>query len=57
MAWVVRSSNVLAIPKASDAAHVRQNREALDLVLDEDDIAEIERAFPPPKHATRLDML
>ena len=57
LAWIVRGSNVLAIPKAASTAHVRQNREALDMELTEDDIAEIDAAFPPPKRATRLEML
>ena len=57
LAWVVRSSNVLAIPKAADAGHVRENREALDLVLTEVEMAEIDKAFPAPERATRLEML
>lgn len=57
LAWVVRSANVLAVPKAADAAHVRENRHALDLVLTAEDIAEIDKEFSPPKRATRLEML
>jgi len=57
LAWAVRGANVLAIPKAADVAHVRQNRDALDLVLTAEDTAEIEAAFPPPTRATRLEML
>lgn len=57
LAWVVRGANVLAIPKAADAGHVRQNREALDLVLTTEDIAEIDAEFPPPNRPTRLQML
>lgn len=57
LAWAVRSANVLAVPKASGATHVRQNRQALDLELTAEDTAEIDLAFPPPKRATRLEML
>lgn len=57
LAWAVRGGNVLAVPKAADVAHVRQNRQALDLVLTPEDTAEIDIAFAPPKRATRLDML
>lgn len=57
LAWAVRGSNVMAIPKAGDAAHVRQNRQALDLKLTAEDTAEIDGEFSPPTRATRLDML
>lgn len=57
LAWAVRSANVLAIPKAADAAHVHQNRDALDLVLTAEDTAEIDRAFAPPDRASPLEML
>ena len=57
LAWVVRSGNIIAIPKAADASHVRQNRLALDLVLTEEDLTDIDRAFSPPSRASRLEML
>lgn len=57
LAWAVRSANIVAIPKAADVAHVRQNRDASDLVLTARDVAEIDAAFPPPTRATRLEML
>ena len=34
LAWVLRQEGVLAIPKASDEAHVRANAAALDLRLE-----------------------
>ena len=57
LAWVIRGASVLAIPKAADPAHVRQNREALDLALTARDLAEIDGQFAPPRRATRLEML
>ena len=57
LAWAVRSGNVLAVPKAADVAHVRQNRQALDLVLTAEDADEIDVAFSPPERKTRLEML
>ena len=57
LAWVLRDANVLAIPKAADAAHVRENREAVDLALTADDLSEVDAAFPPPQRATRLEVL
>lgn len=57
LAWVLRDPLVIAIPKASDVAHVAQNRAALDLALTAQDLAAIDAAFPPPSRKTRLAML
>lgn len=57
LAWVLRQNNIIAIPKAASAAHVRENRAALDLRLTEQDIAELDRAFPPPTGRAPLEML
>ncbi|MHB8286894.1 MAG: aldo/keto reductase [Caulobacteraceae bacterium] len=57
LAWVLRRPDVIAIPKAASLDHVRENRAAADLVLTEQDLAEIDAAFPPPTRKTRLDML
>jgi diketogulonate reductase-like aldo/keto reductase len=48
---------MIVIPKASRQEHVRDNRGALDLRLTPDDIAALDRAFPPPKGPTALGML
>jgi diketogulonate reductase-like aldo/keto reductase len=48
LAWVLRKDNVCAIPRASNAAHVRENRAALDMHLSASDFAELDYAFPPP---------
>ena len=57
LAWVLRRENIVAIPKAASLAHVRENRAALDLRLTEQDIAELDRAFPPPTGRAPLEML
>ena len=57
LAWVLRGPQVIAIPKAGDAAHVADNRRALDLVLSAEDLAAIDVEFPPPSRKTRLAML
>jgi diketogulonate reductase-like aldo/keto reductase len=54
---VLRQNNIIAIPKAASAAHVRENRAALDLRLTEQDVAEFDRAFPPPTGRAPLEML
>ena len=57
LAWVLRDPLVIAIPKAGDAAHVADNRRALDLALSAEDLAAIDAEFPPPSRKTRLAML
>lgn len=57
LAWVLRQQGVIAIPKASRVEHVQQNRAALDLQLTEQDLAELDEAFPPPSSPEPLEML
>lgn len=57
LAWVLRNANVIAIPKAAEKKHVRENRVAADIKLTAQDLAEIDAAFPPPKRKTSLEML
>ena len=57
LAWVMRHPHVIAIPKAADVAHVRENRAAAELVLTPQDLAEIDAAFPPPRRKMSLEML
>ena len=57
LAWLLRQPDVVVIPKAANEAHVRDNHAALDLHLAATDLAELERAFPPPQSATALAMI
>ncbi|MCW1094662.1 MULTISPECIES: aldo/keto reductase [Streptomyces] len=57
LAWVLRHEDVIAIPKASSRAHVEENRAALDVVLTAEDLAMLDRAFPPPESKGPLEML
>ena len=57
LAWAMRAAGVIAIPKAGTIAHVQENRTALDLALTKDDLAALDRAFPPPKGPRPLEML
>ncbi len=56
LAWVLHQDGVIAIPKAVDPVHLRANRAAADIVLTSDDLAALDRAFPPPRRARALDM-
>jgi diketogulonate reductase-like aldo/keto reductase len=57
LAWVPRQDGVVAIPKAGSVAHVRENRKALELKLDAQTLAELDKAFPAPKGPMPLEML
>jgi diketogulonate reductase-like aldo/keto reductase len=57
LAWLLRQEGTIVIPKASHAAHVRENRGAFDVELTEDDLVALDRAFPPPKGRSPLGML
>jgi diketogulonate reductase-like aldo/keto reductase len=57
LAWVLRKERMIAIPKASTPAHVRQNRIALDLHLTLDELAALDRAFPAPDQKVPLEMI
>jgi diketogulonate reductase-like aldo/keto reductase len=57
LAAVIRQEGVIAIPKASTVAHVEANAAALDIALDAEDLATLDRTFPPPATAQRLDTL
>lgn len=57
LAWVLRHEDVIAIPKASSRAHVEENRAALEVDLTAEDLATLDRAFPPPGSKRPLEML
>jgi diketogulonate reductase-like aldo/keto reductase len=57
LAWVMRTEGVIAIPKAGRAEHVRDNRAALDITLSPEDLAELDRLFPPPRRKQPLEMI
>jgi diketogulonate reductase-like aldo/keto reductase len=57
LAWLLTKPQIIAIPKASRPEHVRQNHAVLDLKLTPQDLAELDRAFPPPRSRRPLEML
>jgi diketogulonate reductase-like aldo/keto reductase len=57
LAWAMRDPLVIAIPKASDPQHVRENRAALQVQLTDSDLAGLDRAFPPPTRKQPLELL
>jgi diketogulonate reductase-like aldo/keto reductase len=57
LAWVLHRDATIAIPKAGDPAHVRENAAARDLALTPDDLDALDAAFPPPRRPQPLEML
>ncbi|WP_457336006.1 aldo/keto reductase [Rhizobacter sp. P5_C2] len=57
LAWVLHQPGVIAIPKAVREAHLRENLAAADLKLGADDLAALDRLFPPPRRKTTLAMV
>jgi diketogulonate reductase-like aldo/keto reductase len=57
LAAVLRQEGIIAIPKASTVAHVEANAAALEIELDAEDMAVLDRAFPSPTIAQPLDII
>jgi diketogulonate reductase-like aldo/keto reductase len=57
LAWVLRQPDVIAIPKASTEAHVRDNAGSLEIKLTKEDLTNLDREFPPPKSKRPLPVL
>jgi len=55
LAWLLQQ-DVVAIPKASKLEHVRENRGALEITLTENDLKELDLAFPSPRRKVPLAM-
>lgn len=57
LAWVMAQPGVVAIPKAVRLEHVTANAAAHDIVLSEEELAAVDRCFPPPSARQPLEML
>ena len=57
LAWLLRRPGVIAIPESADPDHVRANRAAAVLALDEATFARLDAAFPPPAGPTPLAVI
>jgi diketogulonate reductase-like aldo/keto reductase len=56
LAWVISQKGVIATPKAGNETHVRENFAALNVRLGRDDLAALDRVFPPPRKKMPLAM-
>ncbi|MCX6464507.1 MAG: aldo/keto reductase [Pseudonocardiales bacterium] len=57
LAWLLRQEGVAAIPRSSRPEHTRENAEARAVHLGEQDLAELDEAFPPPTGPRPLEVL
>jgi diketogulonate reductase-like aldo/keto reductase len=57
LAWSIRLPGVVTIPKTATLARVEENLGAVTLTLTSADLAEIDRAFPPPRAKRALEMI
>ena len=57
LAWLLAQPGVVTIPKSASRERVRENLGALDVKLTPQILAELDRAFPPPKGRQPLEML
>jgi diketogulonate reductase-like aldo/keto reductase len=57
LAWMLARPGVIAIPKAADPKHMRENAAAARLRLTEEDHATLDAAFPPPQRKRPLAIL
>lgn len=57
IAWAAHDPLVCAIPKASTPEHVRSNRAAAEVRLEDATLAALDAAFPPPRRKHRLEMI
>ncbi len=57
LAWLLAQPGVVTIPKSMARERVKENLGAVDIKLSPDVLAELDRAFPPPKRKQALGML
>ena len=57
LAWLLAQPGVVTIPKSSTRERVKENLGALEVKLSPQILAELDRAFPPPKGKQALEML
>lgn len=57
LAWVLRQPGVVAIPKAVQSTHLRDNLAAAALRLDGEVLARLDALFPPPRGKQPLAMI
>lgn len=57
LAWLLRSPDIVVIPKTTHVERLEENLGALDITLDAATLTALDAAFPPPHRAAPLAML
>lgn len=57
LAWLLAQSGVVTIPKSANRERVKENFSALEVELTPKILADLDRAFPPPRAKQPLEML
>lgn len=57
LAWVLRQPSLIAIPKAGSKKHLLENIAAQGIRLNDDDLAALDKAFPPPRKKVPLEVI
>ncbi|MGO4279876.1 Aldo/keto reductase [Cupriavidus sp. OV038] len=57
LAWLLASDDIIAIPKTGSRDRLRENLGALEHPLTSEQLAELDKLFPPPRRAEPLAML
>jgi diketogulonate reductase-like aldo/keto reductase len=57
LAWVMRRGDVVAIPKAAQTSHLRDNHGSLAVKLDAEDLLAMDAQFEPPSRKRPLEMI
>ncbi|MBP2236957.1 diketogulonate reductase-like aldo/keto reductase [Sinorhizobium kostiense] len=57
LAFLKSRPGVISIPKTGSTERARENRDAMDIHLTADNLAELDRAFAPPKRKVRLEVI
>jgi diketogulonate reductase-like aldo/keto reductase len=55
LAWCIREPDVVAIPKSVDHGRIEENFNAVQVTLDAEELAVIDRHFPPPRSKRPLE--
>jgi diketogulonate reductase-like aldo/keto reductase len=56
LAWLLRRPDVVVIPKTSKTERIDENMASLEIAMSSDDLATLDRDFPPPKKASPLSV-
>jgi diketogulonate reductase-like aldo/keto reductase len=55
LAWIHRQDGVVTIPQSASEQHVRENAAALEISLSEEDLRQLNQAFPAPARDVPLE--